>query len=133
MDQKWPMISVSYVRIPTQTLYWARISVDLVEMQEELVIEKVLETETWDEIPMEDLIEHLHKTLQKYPNAKVTMCQQPTRPAASRIRPKGYELDQNFTNILRTDLAEAKKLFAPIERTIRIRPVAPKISTGEGE
>lgn len=134
---KWTMIDVIYSRIPEEVKYQVKISVNEVEMvqkgEERQLIEKDLHRVSMTAVPMGELVEEIHGFLREYPDAKVTMIQEPTRPRAYRRNHQGYELDQEMVNLIRDDLEAAKKMFAPIERTVRVRPVPVRLEPQQGE
>lgn len=131
MKQK--MITVGYSRIPKEVEYRAKITVDLVTAEEgEETKEEGLARKNISPISMENIIETLHLTLKEHPDAKVTMIQEPAGPLQHSRKPQGFELDQKMVDIIKNDLEAAKKLFAPIDRTVRVRPAVPRINVQEG-
>lgn len=133
---KWTMIDVTYARIPEEVKYQVKIAVNEAEMvqveEERKLIERDLGRNNLNSVPMEAMVEELHQLLQKYPEAKVTMMQEPTRPLRHTRQKRGFELDQKTVDLIRDNLEEAQKLFAPIERTVQIRP-APVRLEPQGE
>lgn len=124
---KWIMIEVAYARIPEEVKYWAKISVNEAESvrildDERQLIERDLRREDLYEVPMDVVVEHLHQLLQTWPDAKVTMLQEPTRSRSYDRSKKGYELSPEETAMIRDRLEEAKRMYAPIERTVQVRP-----------
>jgi len=117
------MITVYYARLPKTTSYRSRIDVDQVEVAGEHMNQILMEQQENSCQEMSEMITQLHGLLQKYPDAKVTMLQEMTRPGIHlQVNKKAYELDEKMTAILRNDLEEAKKLFAPIEQVVIVRP-----------
>lgn len=129
--KQWKMITVGYTRIPKDVEYKVKITIDLVTEEDGELREEGLARKNISPISMENLIETLHLTLRENPNAKVTMIQSPTGPLQTARKPQGHELDQKMVDIIRTDLEAAKKLFAPIDRTVRVRPAVPRINVQE--
>lgn len=134
---KWTMIEVVYARIPEEVKYRVKIAVNETEVEttenEKRLIEKDLHRMNMNGVPLEQMVERLHQLLQDYPEAKITMIQEPTRPLQHRKKLQGFELSQKEVDLIRTDLEKAKELFAPIERTVNVRPAPPRIMLGEPE
>ena len=120
MKQK--MITVGYSRIPKEVEYRVKMNVDEVELTAEPAEPGALRRWTADSVPMEEIIMELHHTLKSYPDAKVTMIQEPSRGPIFRNQPRGFELDQATVDLIRTDPEKAKSMFKPIERTVNVRP-----------
>lgn len=130
MKQK--MITVGYSRIPKETEYRVKMNVDMVSLEEGETVPDAIRRWTADSVTMEAIIEELHHTLKDHPDAKVTMIQEPTGPLQFARKPQGFELDEEMTKLIRTDLEKAKEMFAPIDRTVRVRPAVPRINVQEG-
>jgi hypothetical protein len=130
MKQK--MITVGYSRIPKEVEYRVKMTVDVVNREGEETWEDAIRRWTAGAVKMEEIIEELHHTLKVHPDAKVTMIQEPTGPLQHSRKPQGFELDEKMRDLIRDDLEEAKKMFAPIDRTVRVRPAVPRINVQEG-
>jgi len=132
---KWTMIDVVYARIPEEVKYRVKIAVNETEVEtdenEKKLIERSLERSNLNDVPLEAMVDKLHKLLQAYPEAKVTMIQEPTRPLQHQRRQKGFELDQKTVDLIRDDPEKARELFAPIERTVHVKPAPPRIMLEE--
>lgn len=120
MKQK--MITIGYSRIPRETVYQVKMDVDNVELEEGITQTEALMRWTASGSTMAEIIEELHHTLQKHPDAKVTMLQEPSRGPIFGRRLKGFELDQRTVDLIREDLEKAQEMFKPIERTVNVRP-----------
>jgi uncharacterized protein YlxP (DUF503 family) len=135
MNKKWTMITVKYQRIPQETLYRAKINVDEVESEDTKSGPKTAETEVVrinkSAASMEEVIEQIHNLLQEHPFAKVTMVRPAVKSKFTDGKPRGFELDSRTVELIRKDLDAAKKMFAPIECTIQVRPESPRIETKE--
>lgn len=130
MKQK--MITVGYSRIPKEVEYRVKMTVDVVNREGEETWEDAVRRWTADSVTMEAIIEELHHTLKAHPDAKVTMIQEPTGPLQHARKPQGFELDEKMRDLIRDDLEKAKEMFAPIDRTVRVRPAVPRINVQEG-
>lgn len=135
-QQQWTMISVKYARIPKETEYRVKINVDKVTSEPSKsgpkVGEEGLSRINKSSATMEEIIRQVHELLQEYPNAKLTLLQEPTRPKRfSRDRPRGCELDERTVEIIRTDLDAALEMFAPVDMTVDVRPQPPRIEIKE--
>jgi len=131
--QEMTMITVTSDRVPCQTYYEAKICVDLVtEIPGQPEVESV-----WDVkmiCKMEEIIAELHRQLQKCPNAKVTMVLgSETESQFGQKQPRAFELDEKMRNTIRDDLEKGQAMFAPIVRTIKVRPESPRIEIKENE
>lgn len=131
---KQTMISVRYSRIPKETVYHAKIDVDLVE--EKVEDPQVEGVDRWisSSITMEDLIRELHHMLRRHPNAKVTMIRKIPKKLMDGNKgreEKGFELDQKLVDLIKNNLPEALKQFAPIEQTVNVRPFVPTLEVKE--
>jgi len=135
MKQK--MITVGYTRIPQETTYRVKMDVDEVELQEGDHPAEALLRWTTTGVTMEQIIEELHHTLKKHPDAKVTMVQEPAKGPIFKRQPRGFELDQASVDLIRDDPEKAKAMFKPIERTVTVRPprvtLQPKKENEDGE
>ena len=129
MKQK--MITVDYTRIPKEVEYRVKMDIDLVELTEGETVPDAICRWTAGSVTMEEIIEELHHMLQTHPNARVTMIQSPAGPLQHARKPQGFELDQETVDIILDNLKEAQKMFAPIDRTVRVRPAVPRINIQE--
>jgi hypothetical protein len=129
---QWTMINVLYSRLPEKQVYNSTIGVDEVSLKEEasgpeLVVREILREMLLD-TPLEVIVERVHDLLQLYPEAKVSMVQELTRPGVYRRRGgHGFELDKSTVDLIKNDLDRAKRLFAPLEQTVRTTVTAPKV------
>jgi hypothetical protein len=120
--ESWIMIEVKYGRLPRTTMYKGTIQVARVTKEGEKLSENSVQGANFPEISMPDLVEALHHELQLYPEAKVTMIQELTRPGVFKTENRqGYELSLEETNLVRNDLTRALKLFEPIEQTVNMK------------
>jgi len=125
MNKSWTMITVGYTRIPQEVTYRVKFNVDLVKQSDAAdgsSQEEGLSRKNRSSATMEEIIEELHKMLQRFPEAKVTMIQEPTMPLQYSKRSRGHELDQPTVDLIRTNAEKAKELFQPILRTVEVRP-----------
>jgi len=125
MGKHWTMITVGYARIPQETLYQLKINVDMVtqgETSDGSLQEEGLSRKNRSSATMDEILEEVHRLLQRFPDAKVTMIQEPTLPLRHSKPMKGFELDQQMVDLLRTNPEKAKEMFQPILRTVSIRP-----------
>lgn len=130
MKQK--MIVVGYSRIPKEVEYRVKMDLDEVDLDKENHPTEAIRRWTSNSVKMEEIIEEIHHTLRQHPDAKVTMIQEPTGPLQHARKLQGFELDEKMRDLIRDNLEEAKKLFAPIDRTVRVRPAVPRINIQEG-
>jgi hypothetical protein len=122
------MIAVNYSRIPETELYDSEIEVKSLTPEYAGVVEETLIKGTRNSVHMETIIADVHQLLHAHPEATVTMLQGTTRPTQfGQKPPRGFELDVGMRDLIRDDLHEAQKAFAPIERLIKVRPVSPSI------
>jgi hypothetical protein len=130
---KQTMISVAYDRIPQEVLYKAKISVDLITVEEGVeTTEEAIKRVGKSAATMEEIIEQLHQILQEHPEAGVTMVRGTTRPTHfGQKKPRGFQLDTAMRDLIRDDLETAKEKFAPIEYTIHVRPTPPRMLVKE--
>lgn len=131
MSRTWIMIDLCYVRVPGTTLYNAELRATQVTTGNE---SRCLKEKTKFRVEMGDVIRELHKDLQQYPSATVTIVRPKTQEflKAGRTHPTAVELDENMRDIIRDDLDKAIEMFAPIERSVRIsnKPIVVKLSDG---
>jgi hypothetical protein len=127
------ILAVSYSRIPKTERYDSEIEVKLLTVAEYAgVVEETLIKGTRNGVHMDTIIADVHQLLHVHPEATVTMLQGTTRPTQyGQKPPRGFELDEKMRNLIKDDLHEAQKAFAPIERTIKVRPTPPKIAIKE--
>jgi hypothetical protein len=127
------MLAVSYSRIPKTERYDSEIEVKLLTVQEGASAEEqTIIRGMRQHVSMENIIADVHKLLRVHPNAAVTMLRGTTRPTQyGQKPPRGFELDTKMRNLIRDDLHEAQKAFAPIERVIRVRPTSPSVAIKE--
>lgn len=125
---KATMITVSYDRVPMETLYDAELGVYLltVEAAEKTEEKQVVSIER-TKVTMESIVTDLHNLLNTYPDAKVTVIRGSRPTQYKRTKPKGVELDDNIRDIIRDDIARAYELFAPIEHTVNVKPTTPRL------
>jgi hypothetical protein len=132
---KWTMITLSYQRVPKTTKYVGDLTVTTVQSNGEMLTEMLLSTKHWvDEVDLGVMVEEIHKTLQTYPEGKVTMLQGLTRPGMHRkLNRDAYELTSEEANTVRNNLPKALEMFAPIEQTIKIQTKPPSVELGVKE
>ena len=130
---KQTMISMSYDRIPQKTLYEAETKVAVVVVVGgATTVEEPIKRIGKSGVEMGELITDLNKLLNTHPDAVVTMVRGTTRPTYFGQRtPRGFELDTKMRDLIRDDLEEAKKAFAPMEQTVQVRPTPPRIAIKE--
>ena len=127
------MIAVYYNRTPNTELYELKIDVRMLIVEEgaEAKEEKLLDSRK-HRVRMESIIADVHELLQTFPDALVTMIRETTRPMLYGQRPpRGFTLDYKMRDLIRDDLHEALKAFAPIERVVKVRPTSPSIKVKE--
>lgn len=101
---------MQYERIPKSTEYRSLIVVDHEDVKE---FPRASAT-------MDEILEDLNTILSVHPDATVAMFRSTTRPSYfGRTSPMGHELDEKMRDMIRDNLLEAKKLFAPIVRAVR--------------
>lgn len=127
------MIAVSYSRIPKTERYDLEIEVKLLTVREGASAEEqTIIKGMRQHVSMENIIAEVHKLLSVHPDAVVTMIRGTTRPTHyGQKPPRGFELDEKMRNLIRDDLHEAQKAFAPIERVVKVRPTSPRIAIKE--
>jgi replicative DNA helicase len=131
---KQTMISVRYNRIPKETVYSMKMTVDRVEQTMEDPQVEGLSRISSSSATMEEIIAAIHTMLQEHPDAKVTMIRKIPKKLMEGNEgreEKGFELDQKMVDLIRTDLPAAQKQFAPIEQTVNIRPFVPTLEVKE--
>lgn len=110
---QWKMIKVEYIRIPKSVVYNAVVQV--MEIIADIDVEEtMIEDHSLQTVSMEDIIRVLHKKLQQYPDATVTM-----GPRSKKTQLT--EFKEDLRNLIRDNLPEALERFAPIHRTIHVR------------
>jgi hypothetical protein len=133
MSQTWSVISASYKRLPKKTQYKMMVKVDEVTAEGKDLSEKQLEIHVSEETGMEGIVTKIHNLLQKYPTAKVLMMPLPSVESQYGTELRVHELEQSFVDILRGDLDEAIKMFAPVERIVKVRPAPPRMEPSKEE
>lgn len=124
----WTMISVTYSRLPKSLGYKADVKVDRVEKVGEEAKVTARKGYLASELPMEDLIRHLHDILNEEPGPhKVTMIRPIPETRWREAGQKGYELSEEEVTIIKNDLPRARKMFAPVEQVCDVRPWVPTL------
>ena len=132
MSLTWNVILASYRRLPKTTQYQMSVKVDEVTQDEKnKLTEKQVEIHLGEVVEMEEIVTKIHKLLQKYPAAKVLMKPLPSVEPQYGAKERIHELEASFVKILKDDLDEALKMFAPIERVVMVKPVPPRLKTEE--
>lgn len=124
------MITVKYQRIPMKERYKFSLSVDRVEGDQETEMTTLEEYRIVS--TMEDMGGHLHRILNQYPSAIVTMIQKPTREPVNKQPLRGHQLDESLAAVIRGSEEKARELFSPILRTVKVGGLNPPQKT-EGE
>ena len=117
------MITVRYQRIPMAFQYRTTLVVDAVDEKGQSTAQKQMQQ---DAVPLEDMATALHLLLQEFPQAKVTMIQEPTRDLVALRSPSGYELSEDMVGMIRKDVDKAKELFAPMHRVVKVGGTVPR-------
>ena len=124
----WTMISVTYSRLPKTTSYLAEVKIDQVQKEGEQVRVLKKSAHSMQGVPMEQLIEDLHRVLQSEPEPhKVTMFRVVEETPWSEAMKKGYKLDDAMVKTLKEDLQKAQELFAPVIQVCDVRPFVPTL------
>lgn len=127
----WLMISVHYSRLPKTEEYRATFNIVRVWTEGEETMQELQEQRSLEQGSMGVLLEHLSVLLEIHPTAKVTMVQEPAQEATYKRQMKGYELDQQMVDLIRSNPERAKEMFQPILRTVSIRPPRIALQTEE--
>ena len=127
------MIAVRYNRIPKTEQYESEIEVRLLTAEEDASVEEQTMSKGMRQyVRMENIIADVHKLLHVHPEATVTMIRGTTRPTHyGQKPPRGFELDEKMRDLIRDDLHEAQKAFAPIERVVKVRSTPPRVAIKE--
>jgi hypothetical protein len=106
------VISVQYKRIPKTELYMGEIVLYREESQNTLTRAETLFQ--FRDMRLEEVVRRLHQELKSRPEARVLMQQEVTRIGAKDKKYKTHEFDTHLRNVIRDDLDEALRMFAPI-------------------
>lgn len=127
---KWTMITVTYTRQPKTRVYRGSISVTEVAMTKvpkDSVTETELGCEEFQALPMEEIVEKINAKLAVWPDAKITMVRPPPEESKSPRPSAAFELDEQMRDMIRDNLPEALKVFAPIHITVKVGPSVPTL------
>ena len=109
-------ISAAYGRLPGKKVYNAEIRVSSAPAGE------VLKQSVDAAMEMRQIISEIHRFLQEYPKADVVMERGAVGPSYFGQKTlRRFLLDNEMRDLIRDDLEEAQRAFAPIERTVRMR------------
>jgi hypothetical protein len=131
MNEEFQLIQASYTRIPKTTLYRGNVSQGLhIETEAEDGVRTLmpLDTQTtfkFDDAPMETIITLIHDALQGESNAIVLMTQTGKDGEYLQRKVLANRLSDDLRDLIRDNLDQALKKFAPIERTVHIRKEVP--------
>ena len=115
------MIKWSYGRIKNKFNYDGNLLITNVSSDGKDITEDDIESEDYNDVPLEEMVAALHNFLGKYPEAEITVMVKGREKRYGSPETKYHALDSKFRDLIRDNLSEALKLFAPIERKVFIK------------